>query len=86
MVFYDNLGYYHIRNMIKEYLRLARSFNASLTGLAPVMGSLATGHYHTPYFILLLLLVCLAMPTALLIMISLIIHWTNMKKQSVHDR
>jgi 4-hydroxybenzoate polyprenyltransferase len=39
--------------MIREYLKLARSFNAVLTGISPVMGAIAMGHYD---FITLFLL------------------------------
>lgn len=32
--------------MIREYLKLARSFNAVLTGISPVMGAIAMGQYN----------------------------------------
>ena len=32
--------------MIREYLKLSRSFNAVLTGISPVMGAIAMGEYH----------------------------------------
>ncbi|KYK22840.1 hypothetical protein AYK24_01650 [Thermoplasmatales archaeon SG8-52-4] len=32
--------------MIREYLKLARSFNAVLTGISPVMGAIAMGYYN----------------------------------------
>ena len=39
--------------IIREYLKLARSFNAVLTGISPVMGALAMGQYDI--FLLFLL-------------------------------
>ncbi len=42
--------------MILEYLKIARSFNAALTGLAPVMGALATGQYQIGSLFLLFLI------------------------------
>lgn len=41
---------------IREYLKLARSFNAVLTGVSPVMGALAMGQYDI-FFLFLLFLV-----------------------------
>lgn len=41
---------------IREYLKLARSFNAVLTGISPVMGALAMGQYDI-FFLFLLFLV-----------------------------
>ena len=32
--------------MIREYLKLSRSFNAVLTGISPVMGAISMGEYH----------------------------------------
>ena len=32
--------------MIREYLKLARSFNAVLTGISPVMGAIAMRQYN----------------------------------------
>lgn len=32
--------------VIKEYLKLSRSFNAALTGISPVMGSIAMGNFN----------------------------------------
>jgi 4-hydroxybenzoate polyprenyltransferase len=40
---------------IREYLKLARSFNAVLTGISPVMGAIAMQQYD--FFILLLLFI-----------------------------
>jgi 4-hydroxybenzoate polyprenyltransferase len=41
--------------MIKEYLKLARSYNAVLTGIAPVMGAIAMRQYdHLHLFLLFL--------------------------------
>lgn len=40
---------------IREYLKLARSFNAVLTGISPVMGAIAMGNFDL--FILLLLFI-----------------------------
>jgi len=42
--------------MIREYLKLARSFNAVLTGISPVMGAIAMGQYNI-FTLLLLFLV-----------------------------
>jgi 4-hydroxybenzoate polyprenyltransferase len=39
--------------MIREYLKLARSFNAVLTGISPVMGAIAMEQFNIPYLILL---------------------------------
>ena len=50
------LFYFHFRDsnmIIREYLKLARSFNAVLTGISPVMGALAMGQYDI--FLLFLL-------------------------------
>jgi len=41
--------------MIREYLKLARSFNAVLTGISPVMGAIAMGHYEILSLFLLFL-------------------------------
>jgi len=41
--------------MIREYLKLARSFNAVLTGMSPVMGAIAMGQYNIFYLFLLFL-------------------------------
>ena len=42
--------------MIKEYLKLARLSIAPLTGLAPLMGAIATGHYQIFHLIILFLI------------------------------
>ncbi|MCX6666537.1 MAG: UbiA prenyltransferase family protein [Euryarchaeota archaeon] len=42
--------------MIREYLKLARISIVSITGLAPVIGALATGHYQVLYLLLLFLI------------------------------
>jgi 4-hydroxybenzoate polyprenyltransferase len=42
--------------MIREYLKLARSFNAALTGIAPVMGAIAMGQYDIGMLFLLFLI------------------------------
>lgn len=42
--------------MIREYLKLARSFNAVLTGISPVMGAIAMGQYDLVILILLFLI------------------------------
>jgi 4-hydroxybenzoate polyprenyltransferase len=49
LVFYDF-------NMIREYLKLARSFNAVLTGISPVMGAIAMQQYDIITLILLFLI------------------------------
>ena len=36
---------YPLTHMIREYLKLARSFNAVLTGVSPVMGAVAMQEY-----------------------------------------
>ena len=41
--------------MIREYLKLARSFNAVLTGLSPVMGAIAMEQYDLSILFLLFL-------------------------------
>jgi 4-hydroxybenzoate polyprenyltransferase len=41
--------------MLREYLKLARSFNAVLTGMSPVMGAIALGEYDIVILILLFL-------------------------------
>lgn len=41
--------------MIREYLKLARSFNAVLTGVSPVMGAIAMGQYDIVILFLLFL-------------------------------
>ncbi|MCK4332756.1 MAG: UbiA family prenyltransferase [Thermoplasmatales archaeon] len=41
--------------MIREYLKLARSFNAVLTGVSPVMGAIAMEQYNILYLFLLFL-------------------------------
>jgi 4-hydroxybenzoate polyprenyltransferase len=41
--------------MIREYLKLARSFNAVLTGISPVMGAIAMQQYDIVVLILLFL-------------------------------
>jgi len=41
--------------MIREYLKLARSFNAVLTGMSPVMGAIAMEQYNIVILILLFL-------------------------------
>ena len=40
---------------VREYLKLARSFNAVLTGISPVMGAIAMEQYNVFYLFLLLL-------------------------------
>jgi len=42
--------------MIREYLKLARSFNAVLTGISPVMGAIAMKQYDI-FFLLILFLI-----------------------------
>ncbi len=42
--------------MIREYLKLARSFNAVLTGVSPVMGAIAMEQYDLFYLFLLFLI------------------------------
>lgn len=39
--------------MIREYLKLARSFNAVLTGISPVMGAIAMQQYNSVHLLLL---------------------------------
>ncbi len=42
--------------MIREYLKLARSFNSFLTGLSPVMGAIAMGNFEIFHLFLLFLI------------------------------
>ena len=42
--------------MIREYLKLARSFNAVLTGVSPVMGAIAMGYFDIPILFVLFLI------------------------------
>jgi len=42
--------------MVREYLKLARSFNAVLTGISPVMGAIAMEQYNIPILIILFLI------------------------------
>jgi len=51
------LGYFHMGHMVKirEYLKLARSFNAVLTGVSPVMGAIAMQQYNILILLLLFL-------------------------------
>ena len=41
--------------MIKEYLKLSRSFNAGLTAIAPVLGALSSGEYSLEHLLLFFL-------------------------------
>ena len=41
--------------MIREYLKLSRSFNAVLTGISPVMGAIAMEQYNIGFLVLLFL-------------------------------
>ena len=56
MVFYSISASGFFRMMIREYLKLARSFNAVLTGISPVMGAIAMEQYNIAYLILLFLI------------------------------
>jgi 4-hydroxybenzoate polyprenyltransferase len=42
--------------MIREYLKLARSFNSFLTGISPVMGAIAMGKFELFHLLLLFLI------------------------------
>jgi 4-hydroxybenzoate polyprenyltransferase len=42
--------------MIREYLKLARSFNSFLTGISPVMGAIAMGKFELLHLIILFLI------------------------------
>jgi len=42
--------------MIREYLKLARSFNSFLTGISPVMGAIAMGKFELYHLFLLFLI------------------------------
>ena len=48
--------YYANIEMIREYLKLARSFNAVLTGVSPVMGAIAMEQYNLITLFLLFLI------------------------------
>jgi 4-hydroxybenzoate polyprenyltransferase len=54
MVFYGMLISW-VRTMIREYLKLSRSFNAVLTGISPVMGAIAMEQYNIGFLVLLFL-------------------------------
>jgi len=45
-----------INMKIREYLKLARSFNAVLTGVSPVMGAIAMGQYDVLFLFILFLI------------------------------
>ena len=56
MIIYDGFLCYldfHFRRMLREYLKLARSFNAVLTGIAPVIGAIAMQQYDLLILIVL---------------------------------
>ena len=42
--------------MIREYLKIARSFNSFLTGIAPVMGAIAMGKFQLFHLFILFLI------------------------------
>lgn len=42
--------------MIREYLKLSRSFNSFLTGVAPVMGALAMGDFNLFHLVILFII------------------------------
>ena len=42
--------------MVKEYLKLARSFNSFLTGISPVMGAIAMGNFNLFHLIILFII------------------------------
>ena len=48
-------GVSHTKFMIREYLKLARSFNVVFTGLAPVIGAIAMGEFNVSMLFLLFL-------------------------------
>ena len=55
MIFY--LIFYYVNpKMIREYLKLARSFNAGLTALSPVVGAVAMEQFELTHLILLFLI------------------------------
>ena len=47
---------YYVKPMIREYLKLARSFNSFLTGISPVMGAIAMGKFDLFHLFLLFLI------------------------------
>jgi 4-hydroxybenzoate polyprenyltransferase len=55
MAFYSVFCFGDFRMIIREYLKLARSFNAVLTGISPVMGAIAMEQYNIYYLFLLFL-------------------------------
>jgi 4-hydroxybenzoate polyprenyltransferase len=55
MDFYSVFCFRDFRMMIREYLKLARSFNAVLTGISPVMGAIAMQQNDLYYLFLLFL-------------------------------
>ena len=42
--------------MIREYLKLSRSFNAALTGISPVMGAIAMGQFNILILLILFII------------------------------
>lgn len=56
MVFYPIFNFMNITMMIREYLKLARSFNAVLTGVSPVIGAIAMGQYDILLLFILFLI------------------------------
>ena len=55
MVFYLKMVYIGI-HMIREYLKLARSFNAVLTGISPVVGAISMGVFDVLFLIILFII------------------------------
>ena len=55
MVFYSNVIFL-IFIMIREYLKLSRSFNAVLTGISPVMGAIAMGQSNIIILLILFII------------------------------
>ncbi|MEM0466106.1 MAG: UbiA prenyltransferase family protein [Candidatus Thermoplasmatota archaeon] len=70
---------------IREYLKLARSFNAVLTGVSPVMGALAMGQYNV-FILFLLFLVGFFGHTFGFVFNDIIDYTLDTQSQEISDR
>jgi len=71
--------------MIKEYLKLARSFNAVLTGISPVMGAIAMGQENI-FTLFMLFLVGFFGHTFGFVFNDIIDYKTDMTSKEISDR
>ena len=77
---------FQIRTMpIREYLKLARSFNAVLTGIAPAIGAIAVEQYQFSY-LLLLSLVGFFGHTYGFVLNDIIDYHIDKSSKEIHDR